>query len=298
MKFFFDDGDQHVGGHGAPDLRLHRVLAGGQKSLDTQVLLDSLEEQLDLPTTFVQSSDGQRGQRHVVGQKHQRLARLWVVEFHPTQMLGLVFSDMEPIQGDALIANHAGGSISCARVHPASIHATLGAGNEESTALVEFEQPRKIQIAPVHDVEGTGLEWQGIEHIDIAQLAVADMDESGNGPSQIQQGVHFHGGLGGAKRCPIEQTQTQVDGGGVQRIDSGIQIDAHGLFDVEISGTRNQARGQCVIGAPVPQVQRHRPVSSVRARSSSPCETTCPDWKTDKLRCRATIRARSTAQTQ
>ena len=44
MKFIFDDGDQHVGRHGAPDLRLHRVLAGGQKSLDAQMLFDPLEE--------------------------------------------------------------------------------------------------------------------------------------------------------------------------------------------------------------------------------------------------------------
>ena len=28
LKLFLDNGDQHVGGHGTPDLRLHRVLAG------------------------------------------------------------------------------------------------------------------------------------------------------------------------------------------------------------------------------------------------------------------------------
>ena len=44
MKLFFDDGNQHVGGYGAPDLRLHRVLAGSQKTLDAQVLLDPFEE--------------------------------------------------------------------------------------------------------------------------------------------------------------------------------------------------------------------------------------------------------------
>ena len=33
MKLLLDDGDQHVGGHGAPNLRLHRV-GGADKNLD------------------------------------------------------------------------------------------------------------------------------------------------------------------------------------------------------------------------------------------------------------------------
>ena len=70
MKLFFDDGNEHVSGNGAPDLRLHGVLAGAQETLDAQVLLDPLEEQLDLPTTLVQGGNGQRWQRRV------RLARV------------------------------------------------------------------------------------------------------------------------------------------------------------------------------------------------------------------------------
>jgi hypothetical protein len=44
MKLLLDDGDEHVRGHGAPDLRLHRVLARAQESLDAQVLLDPFEQ--------------------------------------------------------------------------------------------------------------------------------------------------------------------------------------------------------------------------------------------------------------
>ena len=48
MKFLFDDGDQDVSRHGAPYLGLHRVLTGGQKSLDAQMLLDPLEQLGDI----------------------------------------------------------------------------------------------------------------------------------------------------------------------------------------------------------------------------------------------------------
>jgi hypothetical protein len=57
LEFFPDDGDEHVGGHGAPYLRLHGVLAVAEEMLDAQMLLDPLEEQLDLPATLVQRRD-------------------------------------------------------------------------------------------------------------------------------------------------------------------------------------------------------------------------------------------------
>ena len=103
MKFLLDDGNQHVSGHGAPDLRLHRVLAGAQKTLDTQVLFDPLEEKFDLPTILVQGGNGQRRQARVVGQKYQRLARLGVFEADAAQVLGIVPCDVKAIERNALI---------------------------------------------------------------------------------------------------------------------------------------------------------------------------------------------------
>jgi hypothetical protein len=69
LKFFLNNGDEHVGGHGAPDLRLDCVLAVAQKLLDAQVLLDPFEEQFQLPATFVQSSNGQGRQGGVLVRK-------------------------------------------------------------------------------------------------------------------------------------------------------------------------------------------------------------------------------------
>jgi hypothetical protein len=50
-------------------LRLHGVLVGTQEHLDTQVLLDPLEEQLHLPTLVVQLGNPLRLQGKVVGQE-------------------------------------------------------------------------------------------------------------------------------------------------------------------------------------------------------------------------------------
>jgi len=43
---------------------------------------------------------------------------------------------------------------------------------------------------------------------------------------EVQQCVQFDGGLVLAKTGPREQRKTEVNGGGVQRIEAGIQIDS------------------------------------------------------------------------
>ena len=91
MEFFLNNGDEHVGGHGAPYLRLDRVLAVAQKLLDAQVLFDPFEEQFHLPAAFVQSGNGQGWQGRVVGQEDQSLFGCWVLEPDTAQVFGVVF---------------------------------------------------------------------------------------------------------------------------------------------------------------------------------------------------------------
>lgn len=62
-----DVGWHQADAHGDPDLGHHRVLAVAQKGLDFEVLLDSLEEQFDLPARLVDLSDRAGRQAEVVG---------------------------------------------------------------------------------------------------------------------------------------------------------------------------------------------------------------------------------------
>jgi hypothetical protein len=42
---------------------------------------------------------------------------------------------------------------------------------------VQAIQSREVDVAAIHDVEGTGLRNQPVEDIDVVQLAVADVDK-------------------------------------------------------------------------------------------------------------------------
>ena len=283
MQLLFDDGDQHIGRNCAPDLRLHSVLAGAQEFLDAQMLLDPLEEQLYLPTAPVQRGNGQWRQAGIVGQKHQRLAGFRVVEADAPlvaacafvlQVIGIPLRDVKAIQCNGRIADHSGGSVGGSGVHPPGIEIALGAGHKERARLMQSVQSSEIQtgwpraIATIHDIEGACFDRQNIQHVDVVQLAIADVNEGPDGAAQVQQRVQLDRRLGRtngprpATRRPVEQTQAQVDGGGVQRVDSRVELDAQRIVGVQRTGAHNQARGQFVTGwpraidAPVALIQR------------------------------------------
>ena len=254
MKLLLDDGNEHIGGYGAPDLRLHRVLARAQEFLDAQMLLDPFEEQLHLPAILVERGDRQRGQCCVVGEEYQRLARLGIFETDTAQMLGVVLADVEAVHGDGLIADHARGPVGCAGVNASGVHPALGSGDKEGTRLMQTVKPREIQIAPIHYVESPGLDVQEVEHIDLVHLAVADVDKGGNGATQVEQRVHLDRCLGRTKRRPTEQTQAQIDSCRIQGVDRVGQIQPQIFVAVELAGAPNEQSRQVGPDAPISRI--------------------------------------------
>jgi hypothetical protein len=86
-------------------LDLDSVLRGTVEAFDAKMLLGSLEEQLYLPTAFVECADGKRRQNGLAGREHQRIAALGILEADTSQVSA---QDMPPtvkaVQGDAMVA--------------------------------------------------------------------------------------------------------------------------------------------------------------------------------------------------
>lgn len=251
MKFFLNNGDEHVGGHGAPDLRLDRVLAVAKKLLDAQVLFDPFEKQFHLPAAFVQRSDGQGWQGRVVGQEDQSLFGCWVLEPDTAQVFGVVFGNVVPVQCDGLIADDAAAPVHLGRVNAPGVHVAFGAGYKEGSRLMHLKQASKVQVASVHDVERPWLQDQDVQHIDLVRLAIADVDEGGNRAPEVQQGVQLDGCLGFAKRRPVEQAQAQIDGGGIQCVDRVLEIEPQVLVQIKLASTPDQNCSQVGPDSPV-----------------------------------------------
>ena len=227
-QFLFGDRDQYVSGNGAPNLRLERVLAGAEEALNVQVLLDPLEEQFDTPATLVQRTNRRCCKRHVVGQEHQLLARFEVCVTDPAHRYWVTLNGQEPRQLNPLVGADPGVGRERLALNDTTLHIAFGTGYEVGFGALEGIQAFEIDVGFVHYVERTGFDKslirKDIEHLYVVHLAVADVDKTGDGASQVQQGMQLDGRFGLAKRCPRKQRQAQIDGGGVERVNRCLEF--------------------------------------------------------------------------
>ncbi len=100
-------------------------------------------------------------------------------------------------------------------------------------------------------VKCAGLDWQMIENCHIVGFAVGNPHESGDVAVQIQKSVQLHGPFATTEPRPREQTQTEVDRGTVEGIDSLLQLHAEGFVGVKFPRSTDQHLSELGEDAPV-----------------------------------------------
>src|SRR5690606_25711753 len=91
---------------------------------------------------------------------------------------------------------------------------------------------------------------QQVEHPHVVELAVGDVQERRDIAAQIEQRVQLDRGLGPLVRRPREQRQTQVDVGGIERVDALADLYAEWLVGIELPRQADQALGKVGVDAP------------------------------------------------
>jgi hypothetical protein len=252
MQTLFHDSHEHIDGYSDPDLGLHCVLGGAIECFDSEMLLDPFEEQFDLPSALVQLCDGQSGHDEVVGQEDQAITCFDVVEFDSPDFVRVILGSIEAGEDAGLITYQPACTIDFMGIHSTEPGITLGTDDEEGLREVDLIEPGVIKITTIHDVERTCFREQVIEDVDVMDLTVSDKGKRWDTSSQIKQGVEFDCRFRLAEVCPGEKRQAQVDGSGVKRIDSLLQLQAEVVFSIETPCLGYQNLGELGIDAPVP----------------------------------------------
>lgn len=217
---------------------------------NTKMLLYPFEKQLDLPPVSIEIGDSDRRQREVVGQEHPPFAGLGVFELDAAQWPIEVLARVETGERDGSIANQASASIDRMGITPMGFEVGFGARHKDAVCFVQAMEPFEIEIASVHDVEGTRFWQQQVQSIDVVKLAVADVQKRGDVAAQIQERVQLDGCFGRAKRCPRKHRHAQIDGAGIERVDRLLLIDAKGFRSIKGAGYSNERL--CKLGIDVP----------------------------------------------
>jgi len=252
LELLVKDGHHEVNGHRDPDLGLHCIGAGTEVVFDTEVAFDPLEEEFDLPTALVELGNGESGDLQVVGEEDKMLGGLCIEVAHPAQRIGEVGCCFGKRWRSNLIAENALQAIPRERPMTGEAEVALGASDEEGSGKNDASKPSKVHVAAIHHIEGSRFEEQVVEQVKIGLAGSRDVDAGRDRASQIELGMHLDPGLGASEICPWEETQREIDGGGVEGINRVLQFQSEVLSGVENTCLAHESFGEILPEPPVP----------------------------------------------
>jgi len=78
----FENLQEQYGDECGPELHMKCIHAGPPEGLDSQILFDRLEEDLDLPPVFIDGRDGGAAKGQVIGQENDGVLVLFIPHFN------------------------------------------------------------------------------------------------------------------------------------------------------------------------------------------------------------------------
>ena len=245
-----ETGNHEVNADRDPYLGFDCVIAQAEEGFDAKVLFDPFEEQLDVPTAFVDCGDGLRRQVKAVGDEVESLGCLGVEVSDSTNALWIEVLSPTSVEADELVAEHGGVVGHFTGSGYVKVHILAGARDEECPGLMDAIKSSEIDVSTIHDVGGSGFKDDVVEEVDIVDQCVCNAHEYWDGTSEIHLGMQLDRGLRLNERRPGKQRQTQVDGRGVQGIDHLVESDYVRGLGVEAPRLSHENLGKIGVNAP------------------------------------------------
>ena len=252
LELLVEDGHHKVNGDRNPDLGLHRIGARTEVVFDTQVAFNPFEEEFDLPSRLVELGHGESGDLQVVGEEDKMLGRLLVEVAHSAQRVREVGCCFEKRRTPNLIAENTLQAIPRHRVMTGKAKIALGPRDEEGARLNDTSKSCKIHVAAIHHIEGSRFEEQVVEPVNIHIAGSGDVDACRDRASQIELGMHLDPSFGASKICPWEETQREIDRGGIQSVNCVLQFQSKILSGVKDARLAHEPFGEIFPESPVP----------------------------------------------
>ena len=112
-------------------------------------------------------------------------------------------------------------------------------------------QSGEIRIASIHHIKSARFQRNHIQNVDLVKCAFGDMNEGGDVPLQIQQGVQLDGAFCSSESCLGKHGQAQIDGGRIQGVHRLVQVENSRFVHIQLSGNIDQVIGIVGVHAPI-----------------------------------------------
>ena len=219
-----NDGYQAVSDSRNIDLYPHSILGVAPEGRDSEMLLYPSEEQFYLPSLLVQQGYIACLERKVVGQERERSLQFRSVVNDSPESTRILLLGLIACKTYRLIKQNVIRTVKqVLTFNNLIVEMRLLSDDKERVDDVDSVQSGKVIIPFVKDVERIRLIRNVIHRIHIMDFSLRDMNVGRDLGHNIEQGVNFDTSLGFPEGCPLEQTQAEVNGGGVECIELSMQ---------------------------------------------------------------------------
>ena len=226
LEVVLDDGNETVCDDCHVNLYADRILGLSPESFDLEVLLDPFEEQLHLPSIFIEKSD-------VLGCKIEivRVANKAPLEFrgivdNPSDDSGIFLLILLSCEPNALVFEHIVSPFEYAfPIDNLVGRLPLLPDDEERSESMDSIESGEVKVASVKHIACQGFVREPVHGVDIMHLGIGNSVEHGNLRNDVNLSMDSDTRFRASKLCPSEYGHAEVNGRRVDSIELAMQFE-------------------------------------------------------------------------
>lgn len=262
-----DDTDETVCDDGNMDLYSDCIFTFTPKRLDSEMLLDPFEEKFDLPAVSVEKSNLRSLEVEVVRVVRERPAEVWSIVDNPSDCGRIIAGISLAGKADSLVSDDV---VLTFKDVIASLNlivwAKLFPNDEEGSSPLNFIETGKVKIASVKHIACQLFILEPVHGFEIADICIADSVKYRYFRSDVNLRMYLDSGLRASELCPSEYGEAEVNGSGVNSIESSVQFEIPG--NAELLCSADHVGGKLLVDSAISEIVGPR--DDIPARSSSP----------------------------
>lgn len=225
----FKDGDKAVGDDGDVNLYPHSILVVAPETFDLEMLLDSFEEKLDLPTVTVEQGDVLCSEIKVIGIVHKRASEVFCIIDNPAQFCRIISNVVFASKPDCLVDEYTVLSVEQVfTTNNLKLRFPFLPDDEESSAEMDPKKPCEVEIPAVEDIAGIGFVINPVHSLVVADFGIGDSIEYRYLGDDVDLCMDFDARLCTTEERPSKDGHTEVDGSGIDGIKLPVEFKLFG----------------------------------------------------------------------
>lgn len=225
LHVMFDDANEAVCDDSNMNLDADGILGFTPKGFDTEVLLDPLEEQLNLPPIFIKECNIFGGKIKIVCVVCESAIEFWRVVNDATNGCWIIRFVSLASEANRLVTKNI---ILCFFKVKSTINLIgrmkLFSNDEECPRTIDFIESNEVKVASIKYIAGKRLVCKPVHRVDVVHLSIGDSVEHRNLCDNVNLCMDSYARLGCSELRPSKNREAEVDRCGINRIESSMQL--------------------------------------------------------------------------